>query len=86
METVSKLLLKGGKVVNADTSVCADVYCEDGKIVKIGENLEVGGDVRVIDVSGKILVPGKPLLASRSPFRWYRPTYPLPLAFCMYSE
>lgn len=59
MEGSSKLLLKGGKVVNADSSTLADVYCEGGKICRIGPNLTVtDSDVKVIDVTGKVLVPG----------------------------
>jgi len=54
----SPLLLKGGKVVNADRSVIADVYCEGGKIVQIGTNLQVPHNTHILDVRGKILVPG----------------------------
>lgn len=60
MENVSKLLLRGGKVVNADSSTIADVYCEFGKIAQVGPNLDIqDSSVKVVDVSGKILVPGK---------------------------
>jgi imidazolonepropionase-like amidohydrolase len=59
VSTTKKLLLKGGKVVNADHSISADVYCEDGKVVSIGAGLDIQGEgVTVVDVSGKILVPG----------------------------
>ncbi|MGY5453409.1 dihydropyrimidinase [Agarivorans sp. MS3-6] len=52
------LLIKGGKVVNADQSIFADVYCEDGVIKAVGENLCVPNDAEIIDASGKLVMPG----------------------------
>ncbi|TXR54422.1 dihydropyrimidinase [Reinekea thalattae] len=52
------LLIKGGKVVNADKSFIADVYCEDGVIKKIGTDLDVPSDVEVVDAQGKLVMPG----------------------------
>lgn len=52
------LLIKGGKVVNADSSVVADVYCEDGVIKQIGTNLDVPADTEVVDAAGKLVMPG----------------------------
>eukprot|EP01125_Pyxidicula_operculata_P021812 TRINITY_DN8661_c0_g1_i1.p1 TRINITY_DN8661_c0_g1~~TRINITY_DN8661_c0_g1_i1.p1 ORF type:complete len:493 (-),score=129.52 TRINITY_DN8661_c0_g1_i1:78-1556(-) len=52
------LLLKGGKVVNADFSVEADVLIENGKIVKVESNITPPNGCQVIDVTGKVLVPG----------------------------
>lgn len=34
------LLIKGGTVVTAEDKFRADVYCENGKIVAVGENLD----------------------------------------------
>lgn len=52
------VLIKGGKVVNADHSIYADVYCEDGKIVAIGQNLSVPDDAEQINAAGKLVMPG----------------------------
>ncbi|AJQ97306.1 dihydroorotase and related cyclic amidohydrolase [Gynuella sunshinyii YC6258] len=51
-------MIKGGKVVNADQTVNADVYCEDGKILAIGTELEVPAGTEVIDASGQYVMPG----------------------------
>ena len=50
------VLIKGGKVVNADQSIYADVYCEDSKIVAIGQNLSVPEDAEQIDASPVLAV------------------------------
>ncbi|RDY08648.1 Dihydropyrimidinase, partial [Mucuna pruriens] len=54
----SKLLIKGGTVVNAHNQLIADVYVEDGIIVAVNPNLRVGDDVTVIDATGKYVMPG----------------------------
>ena len=35
------LHIKGGTVVTAEQAFRADVYCEDGRIAAVGENLDV---------------------------------------------
>ncbi|WP_428240231.1 dihydropyrimidinase [Gynuella sp.] len=52
------ILIKGGKVVNADQTVNADVYCEDGKILAVGAELEVPAGTEVVDASGQYVMPG----------------------------
>ena len=38
---MTSLLIRGGTVVNADRSFAADVLCQDGSIVVVGENLQL---------------------------------------------
>lgn len=53
------LLIKGGEIVTAADRVVGDVWCDDGRIVAIGANLErrAAGD-EVIDASGQYVLPG----------------------------
>ena len=52
------IVIRGGTVVTAEQSVLADVYCEDGTIVAVGQNLDVPSDAEVIDASGQYVMPG----------------------------
>ncbi|KAH0987723.1 hypothetical protein GBA52_014900 [Prunus armeniaca] len=54
----TKLLIKGGTVVNAHEMEVADVYVEDGIIVAVRPNIKVGDDVIVLDATGKFVMPG----------------------------
>ncbi|KAM7523449.1 hypothetical protein LguiA_013351 [Lonicera macranthoides] len=54
----SKILIKGGTVVNAHHQEVADVYVEDGIIVAVKPNIKVGDDVTVLDATGKFVMPG----------------------------
>ena len=55
---MSKLFIRGGTVVNADRAFRADVLCEDGQIVAVGENLSVPADATVVDAGGQYVMPG----------------------------
>ncbi len=52
------LLIRGGTVINADGRARADVYCTNGKIVAVGENLETFAGAEVIDAGGQYVMPG----------------------------
>ena len=54
----NRILIKGGQVVNEDGKQRADVYIEDTIIKQVGTNLEVPGGARVIDATGKLVIPG----------------------------
>ena len=52
------LHIKGGTVVTAEQAFRADVYCEDGKITAVGENLDVPSGAEVVDAGGQYVMPG----------------------------
>lgn len=54
----NRLLIKNGKVVNADGMVDADLYIEEGVIKQLGRNLIIPGGTRTIDAAGLLLLPG----------------------------
>ena len=52
------IVIRGGTVVTAERTFPADVYCENGKIAAIGENLEVPAGAEVLDATGQFIMPG----------------------------
>lgn len=52
------ILITNGQVVNADGIQNADVLIENGIINKISSNLQAPPGTRLINASGKYLVPG----------------------------
>lgn len=53
-----RILIKGGKVVNDDFTQEADVYIENGIIQQVGKELMIPGGAKVIDATGKLVLPG----------------------------
>eukprot|EP00794_Sanderia_malayensis_P016724 gene16724-18418_t len=58
MASTTKLLIRGGTIVNEDRMFLADVYCEDGKIKEVGAGLSVSNDTKIVDASGQFVMPG----------------------------
>jgi len=56
--TPHRLFIKGGTVVNEDRQFRADVLTEGGIIKELGVNIECPKDARVIDATGKYVIPG----------------------------
>ena len=52
------VLIKGGTVVNAEHSVRADVLCQDGIIIAVGEGLNAPQGATVVDAGGQYVMPG----------------------------
>ena len=52
------LLVRGGTVVNAETTARADVLCENGKIVQVAENIAPPTGAQVVDAGGMLVMPG----------------------------
>ncbi|HEX2464320.1 MAG TPA: dihydroorotase [Thermoanaerobaculia bacterium] len=55
-----KVLLQGGRAVDPSQRLdgVRDVLLGDGLIAEIAEHIEVGGDVEVVDLAGKVVAPG----------------------------
>ena len=51
------ILIKGGRVITAADDYVGDVFVEGERVTLIGESLDVSAD-RVIDASGKYVLPG----------------------------
>jgi dihydropyrimidinase len=52
------LLIRNGEIVTATDRYCADVYCEDETITKIGKDLDAPPGAEIIDAKGKFVFPG----------------------------
>jgi dihydropyrimidinase len=52
------LLIKNGEIVTATDRYVADIYCQDETISAIGRDLDAAPGDRVIDASGKLVIPG----------------------------
>jgi dihydropyrimidinase len=52
------VLIKNGRIVTATDDYTADILCEGGRVHTIGVDIQVGGDVRMHDASGLLVLPG----------------------------
>ncbi len=52
------VMIKGGTIVTADRTWKADIYCADGIIKQIGENLETPAGAEVVDAAAQYVMPG----------------------------
>jgi len=52
------LHIKGGTVVTAEQAFRADVFCVDGTIAAVGENLDVPAGTEIVDAGGQYVMPG----------------------------
>lgn len=52
------LLIKNGTIVNGSESFKADIAVENGKITQIGTDIAPTDNTKVVDVSGKLVLPG----------------------------
>ncbi|MCF6287663.1 MAG: dihydropyrimidinase [Proteobacteria bacterium] len=52
------VIIKNGTIITDSQRMQADVYCDDGVIKAIGQNLNVPNNAQVIDASGQYVMPG----------------------------
>ena len=52
------LLIKNGTIVNGSESFKADIAVENGKITQIGADIAPTDNTKVVDASGKLVLPG----------------------------
>ena len=52
------ILLKSGTIVNEGKSIEADILIKDGIIAKIDSNITVHENHTIVDLSGKLILPG----------------------------
>ena len=55
---MSSVLIRGGTVINADSSTRADVLCEGGLIAAVGPDLQAPAGASVVDAGGALVMPG----------------------------
>ncbi|MGQ0559907.1 MAG: amidohydrolase family protein, partial [Sphingosinicella sp.] len=52
------MLIRGGTVITAEDSFRADIYCDEGVIRAVGEELDVPAGSETIDAGGQYVIPG----------------------------
>ncbi|MFP3795709.1 MULTISPECIES: dihydropyrimidinase [Paraburkholderia] len=58
MTQAKRTLIRGGRIVTAVDDYHGDILIEGERIVCIGARLEAGPDTRVIDATGRLVLPG----------------------------
>ncbi len=57
-QEAGEILIRGGRVVNADASLVADVRILGNTIAQIGPSLSAAAEARIIDATGRLVIPG----------------------------
>ena len=57
-QEATEILIRGGRIVNADASQLADVRVLGDTIAEIGPDLAPGSGARIIDATGRLVIPG----------------------------
>jgi dihydropyrimidinase len=55
---MSSTLIRGGTVINAESSVRADVLCAGGLIAAVGPDLQAPAGATIVDAGGALVMPG----------------------------
>ena len=58
VQTSTETVIRGGRVVNADSSQMADLRLSGELIAEIGPTLDVPAGARVLDATDKLVIPG----------------------------
>ncbi len=53
-----KLLIKNARIINADSTIEADILCDEGKIIRIEKDLSIEGVAETIDATNLYVFPG----------------------------
>jgi len=55
---MTRTLIRQGRIVTAVDDYTADILIEGGRIVAIGESLQVGEDTQLVNAKGMLVLPG----------------------------
>jgi len=53
-----RLIIKNGKIVTSERIFTSDILCVDGKILEIGESIEIAKTDKIMDAAGHYVFPG----------------------------
>ena len=57
-QDVTEILIRGGRVVNADGARLADVHILGDRVTEVGPDLTSGAGARIINATGQLVIPG----------------------------